>query len=137
MPALRGTEPTSSAHEVPSKAVLRSDGRHDVGQQREGAVVELHDDALEHLQRRLDLEQAQHDGLVGAEQLARGDAEQERVADLAGGAGDGDVDGGLAAMESTVSSACSGLRAAGRGGGAAVKAADQSGRRWRRRTPST
>ena len=31
---------------------------------------------------------------VGAEHLAAGDAEEERVADLAGGAGDGDLDGG-------------------------------------------
>ena len=95
MPALRGTEPTSRAHEVPSKAVLRSEVATMSVTQREGAVVDLHDHAVEHLQRRLDLEQAQDDGLVGAEQLARGDAEEERVADLAGGAGDGDVDGGL------------------------------------------
>ena len=38
--------------------------------------------------RRLDLG-------VRAEHLPRGDAEEERVADLAGGAGDGDVDGAL------------------------------------------
>ena len=51
--------------------------------------------ALEHLHGRLDLEEAQHDGLVLAEELSRGDAKEEGVADLAGGAGDGDVDGGL------------------------------------------
>ena len=95
MPALRGTEPTSSAHDVPSKAVLRSEVATMSCTQREGAVVELHDHALEHLHGRLDLEQAQHDRLVLAEQLARGDAEEEGVADLAAGAGDGDVDGGL------------------------------------------
>ena len=65
MPALRGIEPTSSAHEVPSKAVGEVGGGLDVGEQREGAVVELHDDALERLHGRLDLEQAEHDRLVG------------------------------------------------------------------------
>ena len=90
-----GTEPTSSAHDDPSKAVLRSTWPR-CRQQREGAVVELHTDALERLHGRLDLEQAKHDGLVVAEQLARGDAEEERVADLAGGAGNRDVDWGLA-----------------------------------------
>ena len=39
------------------------------------------------------LEQLQDDGLVLAEHLAGGDAEEEGVADLAGGAGDGDADG--------------------------------------------
>ena len=34
-------------------------------------------------------------GWSGAEQLARGDAEEERVADLAGCSGDGDVKGGF------------------------------------------
>ena len=43
--------------------------------------------------RLRDLEQAELDRRVGAEHLAGGDAEQQRVADLAGGAGDGDVDG--------------------------------------------
>ena len=93
MPALRGIEPTSSAHEVPSKAVFEVGGGDDVADQGKGAVVDLHDHALERLHARLDLEQAQHHRLVGAEQLARGDAEQEGVADLAGGPGDGDVDG--------------------------------------------
>ena len=84
--------------ERPRRAVeggLEVRGGDDVVHQREGAVVDLHDDALEHPHGRLDLEQAQHDRLVLAEELARGDAEQERVADLAGGAGDGDVEGGL------------------------------------------
>ena len=95
MPALRGTEPTSNAHDVPSKAVRRSDVAHDVVHEGEGAVVDLHDDALEHAHGGLDLEQAQHDRLVLTEELARRDAEQDGVADLAAGAGDGDVDGGL------------------------------------------
>ena len=92
MPALRGIEPTSSAHEVPSKAVSRSVVATMSLTSGKRAVVDLHDHALERLHGRLDLEQAQHHRLVGAEQLARGDPEQEGVADLAGGAGDGDVD---------------------------------------------
>ena len=60
----------------------------DALEQREGAVEQLERGALGGLDRVGDLEQAQLDLLVGAEQLAGGDAEQERVADLAGGAGD-------------------------------------------------
>jgi hypothetical protein len=33
--------------------------------------------------------------LIGAEQRAAGDAEDQRIGDLAGGAGDGDTDGGF------------------------------------------
>ena len=58
------------------------------GQQREGAVVELHRHALERAERGRDLQQLQDHGLVGPEQLAAGDAEQEAVTDLAGGTGD-------------------------------------------------
>ena len=66
-------------------------GAHDVGEQREGAVVELHPHTLERTERRRDLEQLQGDGRVGPEHRAGGDAEQEGVADLAGGSGDGDA----------------------------------------------
>ena len=68
------------------------------GEQREGAVVELHHHALQRLLRLLvgDLEQLQDDRLVLAEHLARGDAEQQGIADLAGGAGDRDSNGCLA-----------------------------------------
>ena len=65
----------------------------DAGEQRKGAVVELHRRALGGLDGIGDLEQAQCDRRVGAEHLAARDAEQDRVADLAGGAGDGDLDG--------------------------------------------
>ena len=65
----------------------------DLGQRGEGAVVELHHDPLEGLQRRGDLQQAQLDRGVLAQQVAAGEAEQQAVADLAGGAGDGDLDG--------------------------------------------
>ena len=60
------------------------------GQQRKGAVDQLHRDAIQRAHRGRNLEQAQIDGLVGAEQLPGGDAEDEAVADLTGCAGDGD-----------------------------------------------
>ena len=65
----------------------------DVDEVAEGAVVKLHDDALEGLEGRGDLEQTKLDGGV-AEQRAGGDAEQQAVADLSGGAGDGNLDRG-------------------------------------------
>ncbi len=63
----------------------------DAAQQRERAVVELHRGALGGPHGRRDLQQAQLDRRVRAEQLTRGDAEEQRVADLAGRAGDGDI----------------------------------------------
>ena len=66
----------------------------DLGQLRERAVVELHHDALERLERRLDLEQPQLDRPVAGERTAR-EAEEEAVADLSGGTGDGDLERGL------------------------------------------
>lgn len=63
------------------------------GQQRESAVVEFHHHTLERLQCRLDLEQPQLDRTVRAQQRAAGQAEQQAVADLAGGAGNGDLEG--------------------------------------------
>ena len=70
-------------------------GADHVDEQRERAVVELHLHAVERAEGRRDLEQVQVDRLVGTEHLARGHSEGKRVADLARGAGDGDVDGGL------------------------------------------
>ena len=70
----------------------------DAGQQRERAVEELERGALGRLDRLRDLEQVQVHRLVRAEQVPGGDAEQQRVADLAGGAGDGDL-GGLGHRE--------------------------------------
>ena len=93
MPALRGTLPTRSAQLTFLKPSLRSAVAHDVGEQREGAVVEFHDDALEGGEGGRDFDEVERDGLVGAEDGAGGDAEQEGVADLAGGAGDGDSNG--------------------------------------------
>jgi hypothetical protein len=67
-------------------------------QQRERAVLELHHHALERLLRLLvgDLQQLQDHWLVLAEHLAGGDAEQQGIADLAGGAGHGHANGLLA-----------------------------------------
>ncbi len=66
-------------------------------EQREGAVVEFHRHALEGLHGLLDrgFDELEDDRLVGAEHRAGGDAEQEGVTDLAGGAGDGDAEGRL------------------------------------------
>ena len=71
--------------------------RFHAGQQREGAVLEFHHHALERLLCLLvrDLQQLQDDGLVLAQHLAGGDAEQQGVADLAGGAGNGNAHGFL------------------------------------------
>ena len=93
MPALRGIEPTSSAHDAAVERGLEVGGRLDADEQRVRAVLELHHHALERGQCGLDLEQPQHHRLVGTEQLTAGDPVDERVADLARGAGDGDVEG--------------------------------------------
>ena len=69
-------------------------GLHDAFQQRERAVLHLHHHAPQGVERGRDLLQVQDDGLVRPEHLTAGDAEQEAVADLAGGAGDGHADGG-------------------------------------------
>ncbi len=80
----------------PRRAVERGlevGGRLDADEQRVRTVLELHHHALERGQGGLDLEQPQHHRLVGTEQLTAGDPVDERVADLARGAGDGDVEG--------------------------------------------
>ena len=96
MPWPRGRAPTSRARLTPSKIVVGVVADLDAGQGRERAVVELHDDALERLQRRRDLQQPQLDRAVRAEQRAAREAEEQAVADLAGGTGDGDLEGGSA-----------------------------------------
>ena len=95
MPALRGIDPTSSAHDVPSKAVFGSEVGSMPARSGKAQSSSSMTTPCERAHGRLDLEQAQHDRLVGAEHLARGDPEEQRVADLPGGAGDGDVDGGF------------------------------------------
>ena len=65
----------------------------DPGQQREGAVEQLERGALRGLDRLGYLEQVQVHRPVRAEELSGGDPEQQRVADLAGGAGHGHLGG--------------------------------------------
>ena len=93
MPGPRGRAPTSRARLTPSKIFSGVVADLHAGELREGAVVELHHDALEGLEGRLDLEQAQLDRPV-AEQGTAGEAEEQAVADLAGCAGDGDLERG-------------------------------------------
>ena len=66
------------------------------GEQREGAILELHRCALRRLEGVRDLEQLQVDRRIRSQHLTAGDPEQDRVADLAGGAGDGHVHWGVA-----------------------------------------
>ena len=65
-------------------------GGGDAVQQRERAIVELHDHALQRRQRRRDLEQVQVDRLIRSQQMARGNAKGKGIADLASGTGDRD-----------------------------------------------
>ena len=67
----------------------------DLGELRERAVVELHDDALERLFQAARSPAAAGGWAVRGESAAR-EAEQQAVADLTGGAGDGDLQGGSA-----------------------------------------
>jgi len=65
----------------------------DARKQREGAVGQLHRRPLGGGERRRYLQQTERHRRVGAEHRPARDAKQDRVADLAGGAGDGDFDG--------------------------------------------
>ena len=65
MPFERGRAPTSRPTLAPSKASFGVGGDVDRLQQREGAVVELHRDALGGLEGRLDLQQLQPIGSSG------------------------------------------------------------------------
>ena len=93
IPGPRGRAPTSRPTLQPSKAAFGVVVDVDAGEQREGAVVELHRGALGGLHGLRDLEQVQVDRRVGAEHLAGGDPEEQRVADLAGCTGDCDLYG--------------------------------------------
>jgi hypothetical protein len=68
-------------------------GADDARKERKGAVVEFHAHSLEGFHGRGDIQQLQDHRLAVAEHRAGGDAKQECVADLAGGAGDGDSNG--------------------------------------------
>jgi len=67
----------------------------DVGEQREGAVLEFHHDASEGVEAGSDFDQVQGDRLVGTKNSAGSQAKDGGVTDVAGGAGDRDANGGL------------------------------------------
>ena len=117
---------------------VRVVGGDDPVQEGEGAVVQLHDHALERLQRGGDLQEPQDHGLVATEEVAGGDAEQEGVADLAGGAGDRDVHGCVHGVASV--RAAWGLRQRRPSGRHPTRALARghapSGPRWRSMPPS-
>jgi hypothetical protein len=62
---------------------------------REGAVFELHDHAMHCSHGLKQIKQLQPHRLILAIDIAIGDAEEQRVTDISGGAGDGDGDGRL------------------------------------------
>ena len=93
MPGPRGRAPTSRARLTPSKifsasAPISTPAR--VGNAQSSSSMTTPSSAF---RAGLDLEQPQLDRAVGAEQRAAREAEQQAVADLAGGAGDGDLEG--------------------------------------------
>ena len=112
------------ADEQRDVGVLERDGRvrraFHAGEERKRAVLDLHHHALERRLRLFDrqLEELQDDRLVLAEHLAGGDPEQQAVADLAGGAGDGDANGLLhGGLLVTLGQASGRRRGVGRSGG--------------------
>ena len=93
MPLVRGRAPTSRATLAPSKATFGSSVMSmpcSSGKAQSSSSMAVPSAAFS---AGGDLQQAQLDRHVRAEQLAGGDAEEQGVADLAGRAGDGDVDG--------------------------------------------
>lgn len=87
-----GTDEQRDIHPVerPYRVVIDLGTR----QQWERTVVELHHHALGGAQGIGQFQQSQRDRRVMTEHRTGGDPEQRRVADLAGGAGDGDGDRG-------------------------------------------
>ena len=77
------------------EAFVEVAGGDDVGEQRERAVLEFHHHAGEGVETGSDFDKVEGDRLVGAEDGAGGEAEDGGVTDVAGGAGDGDANGGL------------------------------------------
>ena len=72
---------------------VRVVGLHDALEERERAILQLHRDPAECVERRRDLEELEDDGLIRPQHLAGRDTEQEAVSDLPGGAGDGHANG--------------------------------------------
>ena len=78
-----------------AKPFVEAGGGHDAFEQRKTAVLQLHDQALQRGHGRLDFDQVQNHWLVRPEHRARGDAEQEGITDLAGGAGNSNTNGSI------------------------------------------
>ena len=70
----------------PGEGCVRLVGQNCTGEEGEGAVVQLHSHAFERAHRGRDLQQLEDDRLIGAEEVAIGDAKDESIADIAGGA---------------------------------------------------
>lgn len=71
---------------------------HNFPEQGEGTVSEFHGDSGQGLLGLGDINQVQDDGLVSTEHISVGNSEQERVADLASSARDGNSHGLLARL---------------------------------------
>src|ERR1035441_4725714 len=78
-----------------AKAFLDVGRCHDAFEQRKAAVLQLHGQALERRHGRFDFNQVQDQRLMRSEHCARGDAEQEGIADLAGRAGNSNTNGSI------------------------------------------
>ncbi len=88
----KGKEKSAPATRAsPHRLVVRR-GNH-ARHEREGAVVQLHDDALQHTLHVGQVQQAQLERLVVAGHAPGGDHEQNGIANVAGGAGDDHLTG--------------------------------------------
>ncbi len=90
-PARLGTDEQAPIGILEADVGVAGEGH--TGQKRERTVVQLHRDAFERLHGLLDgdFDELQVNGLVRAEHLAGGDAEDQGITDLASGTGDGDA----------------------------------------------
>jgi hypothetical protein len=77
-----------------AKAFIEIGSWDDAFEQREGAIIEFHHNAAESGEGGLDFDEVENYRLIRAEHGTGGDAKEQRIADLASGAGDGDTDGG-------------------------------------------
>jgi hypothetical protein len=93
MPLERGRDPTNSAASMSAKAV--SGSAVTVTPCSSGKAQSSSSHALHRRQRRFDVEQIEHDRLIGTQQVAARDAEEQGIADLTGCTADGDMDGGF------------------------------------------
>ena len=107
--------------------------RDDAVEQREGAVAQLHRHALKGRERRGDLDEVQNDRLVRPEEIARGDAEEDRVSDIPGGAGDGNMLGFFHGRRILRESTCAASPLFGRGKAPDSRPAAETGSRLPRR----